>query len=66
MEQLLDRLVRTGLRRGVFGSSQVWLVAGAAAFLVRRVQRQRRPHTVFLEDLGPGQAITITHHPAPE
>lgn len=66
MSGLFDWLVRTGWRRGVFGGSQIWLVAGLAAFLARRVRNQRKPHTVFLEDLAPGDAITITHHPVPD
>ena len=65
MGGLLDWMVRSGWRRGVFGGNQIWLVAGLAAFLVRRVRNQREPRTVYLEELASGEAITITHHPVP-
>ncbi len=65
MEPLLSAAVRNGWRRGVLRGNQVWLVVGAAAWMMRRVRRGREPHPVFVEELEPGQAVTITHFAPP-
>lgn len=60
MKRVLDLLVAKGFRRGRAGSS-LWLVVGTAAWMLRRVRSRRDPAPVWTEDLGPGQALLITH-----
>lgn len=63
MGTLLKYLVGKGLRRGLLGGETLWLVLGGAALAVQlglRVLR-RKPEVVFLENLRPGERLTITH-----
>jgi hypothetical protein len=57
----LGALVGAGWRRGVRGGSQAWIVAGLAAWLLKRVRSNRGPSTVFEEQLLPGETLSITH-----
>ena len=55
---------RQAVRRGLLGSSRLWLavfVAGRLARMLRRVIGPRKPPVVFSERLGPGAAIAIHH-----
>ena len=60
MKRLLDPLVANGFRRGLAGNS-MWLVVGAAAWMLRRVRSRRGAVPVWTEELLPGQAVLITH-----
>jgi hypothetical protein len=61
MEKLLDLLRRTGLRKGVLGTSRgwfaVWSGISLARFLHKRVGKQRA--VVERVVLGPGEAVEI-------
>ena len=63
----MDALVRwalgRGVRRGLLGGEQVWLVVGAVALLLRlgRKAARKRPELVFSEKLGVGERLVITH-----
>ena len=39
----------------------MWLVVGAAAWMVRRSRSRRDPAPVWTEDLLPGHAVLVTH-----
>ena len=65
MGALIAALRRTGWRRGVRGGSQVWTAVGILAWFVNRARRRRGPHPVWTAELGPGEAVTITHHTRP-
>lgn len=65
IDRAIGLLMASGWRRGVRGGNQVWIVVGLAAWLLNRVRSQRQPTKVYLEDLGPGEALVITHHPPP-
>jgi hypothetical protein len=65
MKSPIDYLVRKGLRRGLFGGDNVWLVVGGGALalqLALRVMR-KRDEVVFTEKLGIGESLLITHRP---
>jgi hypothetical protein len=61
MSGLVGRLIKTGLRRGVFEGSQGWLYVGGTALLLRVARRllTEAPETVYETELKPGQAIEI-------
>ncbi|HMC51187.1 MAG TPA: hypothetical protein VKI64_00385 [Acidimicrobiales bacterium] len=61
MDRLLSYLTRNAWRRGLIGGNRVWVVAGAAAVLVRLVRRDGRARVVFREELQPGEAVVISH-----
>lgn len=62
ISQLLESLARAGLRRGLRGSTG-WLAVGGAAWLWRRARAHHAPTPVWTQELAPGQAVLITHHP---
>ena len=55
--------MRQGWRRGVVGGNSAWTAAGGLALLGYLAGRalRREPEVVFLEELLPGQAISITN-----
>ena len=55
---------RQALRRGLLGSSRLWLavfVAGRLAQLVHRAIGPKRAPVVFSQRLAPGSAVEIRH-----
>jgi hypothetical protein len=64
LERTSKRLLRTGLRRGVTESSDLWLAIGALALLVRVLSKRDKPATVT-ERLKVGESITVTNLPPP-
>jgi hypothetical protein len=67
VERLLSYITRNAWRRGLLGGNRLWVVAGAAALLVRLVRRDGREKVVYREELQPGEAIVISHlAPEPE
>ena len=55
---------RQAVRRGLLGSSRLWLgvfVAGRVARMVRRVVGPRKPETLLTQKLAPGSGIAIRH-----
>ena len=65
MRNPLDYLVRQGLRRGLLGGENLWLVVGGGALALRfavRVMRKRE-EVVFSEKLALGETLVITHRP---
>ena len=57
-------VVRRAVRRGLLGSSRLWLavfVAQGAVKLTRRAIRPREPMTVWEERLDPGAGIEVRH-----
>ena len=68
---LFDRAVRLGLRhglrKGLFGGSQLWMAVGAVALGVRVIQRLgARNAVVVTERLNPGDTLVIQHFLPPE
>jgi len=61
VDRILSYVTRRAWRRGVVGGSDVWVVAGAAALLVRLARRGRGEKVVYREELRPGEAIAIAH-----
>jgi hypothetical protein len=61
MMDLLVRLARTGLRRGIRTGSRRWLVTGIAAGLLAIVRRvlTESPKTVYRTELKPGERLEI-------
>ena len=61
MGWLVGRLIKTGLRRGLFEGSRGWLYVGASAALLRGARKlfTEAPETVFESEIKPGQAIEI-------
>lgn len=57
----LGRLIRIGVRKGVFEASRPWLITGGVAVGIRLLQRVARqgPDTVYSEDLAPGEAVVV-------
>lgn len=63
---ILARLVRTGLRKGLRDGSRPWLYVGVAAgsvSLLRRVAA-RRPETLLVTELQPGETLQISAAPS--
>jgi len=60
---LLKKLARKGLRRGLFGGSQLWLALGAGAFVARLVLKavRKSPEVVYSEKLVAGERLLISH-----
>jgi hypothetical protein len=61
MMEVLVRLARTGLRRGIRTGSRGWLVTGITAgllVLTRRVLTES-PKTVYRTELQPGERLEI-------
>lgn len=61
MMDLLVRLARTGLRRGIRTGSRRWLVTGITAGLLAVVRRvlTESPETVYRTELKPGERLEI-------
>jgi hypothetical protein len=60
---MLQRLRKTGFRKGVLGSSRGWMavwVTLAGLRLLRRVTR-KEPDVVYREELKPGETLVIAH-----
>ena len=61
MAWILRRVVRTGLRRGLFEGSRAWLVAGVTVGgfkLLKRVFGEA-PETVYEAEIKPGHGIEV-------
>jgi hypothetical protein len=58
---LLVRLARTGLRRGIRTGSRRWLVTGITAGLLAVARRvlTEAPKTVYRAELKPGERLEI-------
>lgn len=58
---IVSRLMRTGLRRGLLEGSQGWLYVGVAAVAWRVMRRVlvQEPETIYSTELKPGQGIEI-------
>lgn len=58
---MLTRLAKRGFSDGLLGGSRLWLIAGAAAWLVRALQwaAKRDPQVVYREELAPGETLVI-------
>ena len=68
MMDVLVRLARTGLRRGISTGSRRWLVTGITAGLLAIVRRvlTESPETVYRTELKPGERLEIrTLPPSP-
>jgi hypothetical protein len=68
MMEILVRLARTGLRRGIRTGSRRWVVTGITAGLLVIVQRvlSESPQTVYRTELQPGERLEIrTLPPSP-
>lgn len=61
MMDVLVRLARTGLRRGISTGSRRWLVTGITAGLLAIVRRvlTESPETVYRTELKPGERLEI-------
>jgi hypothetical protein len=61
MMDLLVRLARTGLRRGIRTGSRRWLVTGITAGLLAIVRRAltESPETVYRTELKAGERLEI-------
>ncbi len=61
MMDILVRLARTGLRRGIRTGSRRWLVTGITAGLLAIVRRvvTESPKTVYRAELKPGERLEI-------
>ena len=58
--EVITRLSRTGLRRGLAGGSRGWLYVGLAATTIRVLRRVlTEPETVERFELRPGEAVEI-------
>ena len=58
---ILIRIARTGLRRGIRYGSRRWLITGITAGLLALVQRvlTEQPKTVYSAELEPGERLEI-------
>lgn len=65
MSWLIRAGLRRGWRQGVVNGNRAWLAVGAAALLLRMLQRAwaKEEAVVFREVLGPGERIIISHEP---
>lgn len=61
MMDILIRLARTGLRRGIRSGSRRWLVTGITAGLLAVARRvlTESPETVYRTELKPGERLEI-------
>ena len=64
LDRLARRLVRDGLRRGVFEGSDVWLALGSVALLYRVLSKKDKPLRAT-EKLALGESIVVSHIAAP-
>lgn len=65
MNWLIRLVLRRGWRDGVLGGNRAWLFAGAAALLMRMLQRAwgKEEEVVYREALAAGERLVITHEP---
>ncbi|HEX3541928.1 MAG TPA: hypothetical protein VHT75_15955 [Acidimicrobiales bacterium] len=65
MNWLIRLALRRGWRDGILNGERIWLYAGAAALLVRMLQRAvgKEESVVYREVLAAGERIVITHEP---
>jgi hypothetical protein len=58
---ILVRIARTGLRRGIRYGSRRWLITGISAGILALVQRMitEPPKTVYSAELKPGERLEI-------
>jgi hypothetical protein len=65
VETLLRMAQRRGVRRGVYGSSRVWLWIAIGAWASRRLRRAigSEPDLVYRGELRPGESLRIAHQP---
>jgi hypothetical protein len=61
MIDILIRIARTGLRRGISTGSRRWLITGITAGLLALVRRAlaEPPETVYRTELKPGERIEV-------
>lgn len=64
LHRLSRRLLRQGIRRGLFEGSELWIAIGAVALLVRVLTKPWQP-PVAGERLRVGESIVVTHLPPP-
>jgi hypothetical protein len=59
---VLARLRSRGFSRGVVDGNRLWLVVGAAAWLLRGAQWawRRQPEVVYVEELDAGETLVIS------
>ncbi|MGO9197796.1 MAG: hypothetical protein ACLQK4_11810 [Acidimicrobiales bacterium] len=60
IDRLTRRALRRGLRDGLLAGDGKWIAAGAVAWLVRFLMKQREPEVV-VERLRVGEAILVTN-----
>ncbi len=65
LHSVAHRLMRRGLRRGLVEGSVLWVVIGAAAWVVRYLTRPETP-VIARESLRMGESVLVTHSPASE
>jgi hypothetical protein len=64
LDRLARRLVRDGLRRGLFEGNDLWLALGSVALLYRVLTKKDPPRRVT-EKLALGESILVSHVAAP-
>jgi hypothetical protein len=64
-ERVLHYLQRTGLRKGVMGTSRGWVYVFFGTLVLRRLRKAigSEPEVVYRGELRPGEAFTIDHLP---
>jgi hypothetical protein len=64
-DRLLHVLQRTGMRRGLFGTSKGWTTIFVGALVLRRIRKAigSEPEVVYRGELKAGEAFTISHLP---
>ncbi len=58
---LVNRLRRTGFRRGLSGRGRGWLAVGIAAWGIGKLREGNDPVLVAREELKPGQRVIISY-----
>ena len=61
----MRRLMRVGLRKGVFEGSRAWMTIGVVAGALRLLKRMaaREPEVVLCEELPEGATLVIANRP---
>ncbi len=67
MESIVNRLMKTGTRKGLQGS-QPWMIVGIAAATVRVLRRlaNPKPETLWRQSLKPGDRFEVTVRDRPK
>lgn len=62
---MIRRLMRTGLRKGVFEGSRTWMAIGVVAGGMRLLKRLAKggPEVVLCEELPEGGVLVISNKP---